>query len=174
MRATVRLITLTLLMTLALPALAHGDHDARPLLRDAELGPYSVSLWQVYPDAGSVMTPLLIVMFDEGTPKPETAISVEIGAEAVDIVPSMTSPGAWETTTGVDADDLVTVTVSEDGESWSTPIIMIPPPLTSMFPMRALIAISIFLATAVAWWIGGRTAQAWRRPTTYGDVGLEG
>jgi hypothetical protein len=39
--------------------------------------------------------------------------------------------------------------------------------------MRALIAISIFLATAVAWWIGGRAAQAWRRPITYRNTGLE-
>jgi hypothetical protein len=174
MRATVRLIALLAMMSIALPAWAHGDHDARPLLRDAELGPYSVSLWQVYPNAGSVMTPLLIVMFDEGTPTAETALSVQLGSEEVDIVPSSTSPGAWETTTGLDTDDLITVTVAENGESWSTPTIMIPPPLTSMFPMRALIAISIFLATAVAWWIGGRTAQAWRRPITYRDVGLEG
>lgn len=51
---------------------------------------------------------------------------------------------------------------------------VIPPPLTSVLPMRALIAFSIFLATAVAWWVGGRTAQAWRRPITYRNVGLEG
>ena len=48
----------------AAPVLAHGDHDARPLARDLAAGPYSISLWQVYPDAGSAMTPHLIVMFD--------------------------------------------------------------------------------------------------------------
>ena len=53
-------------LALATPALAHGDHDARPLARGLEAGPYSISLWQVYPDAGEAMTPHLIVMVDGG------------------------------------------------------------------------------------------------------------
>ena len=60
-------------LALAAPALAHGDHDARPLARDLAAGPYVVSLWQVYPDAGAAMTPHLIVMFDGGAAAPTVA-----------------------------------------------------------------------------------------------------
>ena len=174
MRSVFRLIALLAAMSLALPAMAHGDHDARPLLRRAEVGPYTVSLWQVYPDVGSAMIPHLIVMFDDGVPDEGTVVSVQVGSENVHVMPSMTTTGAWETMTGVEPDDVVLVTISERGKSWSVPSVVIPPPLTSMFPMRASIAISIFLATAVAFWIGGRTAQAWRRPITHRNVGLDG
>jgi hypothetical protein len=169
-----RALAIALLLALPLPAVAHGDHDARPVLRGADLGPYTVSLWQVYPDAGSAMLPLVVVMFDEGEMGRGTTLSVRVGGEEVGLAPSLTTPGAWETTESLETDDSVVVTISEDGQSWSTPSVVIPPPLTSVLPMRALIALSIFLATAVAWWIGGRTAQAWRRPITYRNVGLEG
>ncbi len=174
MRATARLISILLMMSLALPAMAHGDHDARPLLRRAEVGPYTVSLWQVYPDVGSAIIPHLIVMFDDGIPDEGAVVSVQVGSENVHVMPSLTTEGAWETMTGVEPDDVVSVTISERGNAWSLPTVVIPPPLTSVLPMRALIAISIFLATAVAWWVAGRTAQAWRRPITYRNVGLEG
>jgi hypothetical protein len=174
MRSAIRLIAFLAAMSIALPAMAHGDHDARPLLRRAEVGPYTVSLWQVYPDFGSAISPHLIVMFDDGMPDEGAVVSVRVGSETVQVMPSSTTRGAWETMTGVEPDDLVSVTISERGEAWSAPTVVIPPPLTSIFPMRALIAISIFLATAVAWWVAGRTAQAWRRPITYRNVGLEG
>jgi hypothetical protein len=167
-------VAITFVLVLPLPAWAHGDHDARPLIKGADLGPYEVSLWQVYPDAGSAMLPLVVVMFDEGDMSADATLGVEVNGEHVSIGPSPTTPGAWETTSGLDADDSVVVTITESGETWSTPTVVIPPPLTSMLPMRALIAISIFLATAVAWWIGGRTAQAWRRPITYRNTGLQG
>ena len=161
------------LLATATPAYAHGDHDARPLLRGAEAGPYSVSLWQVYPEAGSAMTPHLIVMFDGLDPGPSTEVMVQLGSTPVEVIPSMTTPGAWETTVGVGTDDLVTVTVSNSDGSWTLPTIVIPPPLTSILPMRLLIAISIFLATAVAWWAAGRTARAWRRPLPQPEMGFE-
>jgi hypothetical protein len=173
MRRLLRVFAVAVVLLVPLPASAHGDHDARPLLKGADLGPYTVSLWQVYPDAGSTMLPLVVVMFDEGTLGSDATIGVEVNGEQVGVAPSMTTSGGWETTSGLETDDLVTLTISEDGETWSTPSVVIPPPLTSMLPMRALIAISIFLATAVAWWIGGRTAQAWRRPITYRSIGLE-
>jgi hypothetical protein len=174
MRSTIRLIALLAAMSLALPAMAHGDHDARPLLRRAEVGPYTVSLWQVYPDVGSAIIPHLIVMFDDEMPDEGTVVSVQVGSEDVHVMSSLTTPGAWETMTGVEPNDVVSVTISERGGGWSLPTVVIPPPLTSVLPMRALIAISIFLATAVAFWIGGRTAQAWRRPISYRNVGLDG
>lgn len=173
MRRLLTTLAVALVLAWPLPASAHGDHDARPLLKDADLGPYSVSLWQVYPDAGSAMLPLVVVMFDEGVMETDATIGVEVNGEEARIAPSMTTEGAWETTSGLDSDDSVVVTITESGKSWSTPTVVIPPPLTSMLPMRALIAISVFLAAAVAWWIGGRAAQAWRRPITYRDMGLE-
>jgi hypothetical protein len=173
MRRLTRVLAVAVVLTLPMPASAHGDHDARPLLKNADIGPYTVSLWQVYPDAGSEMLPLVVVMFDEAALGPGATISVEVNGEDVNVAPSLTTSGAWETTAGLDTDDVVTVRINDGAESWSTPSVVIPPPLTSMLPMRALIAISIFLATAVAWWIGGRAAQAWRRPITYRDVGLE-
>ncbi len=152
------------IMCVAAPALAHGDHDARPLLRNAEAGPYGVSLWQVYPDVGSSVVPHLIVVLD-GTPSDgATVVSVTVGETSVEVVPSMTTERAWETTVGVEPGDLVEVRVTDDDGSWALDTVTIPPPLTSVLPMRALIMISIFLATGVAWWAAGRTAQAWRRP----------
>jgi hypothetical protein len=173
MRTLFKVLAITLVLLVPLPASAHGDHDARALVKGADLGPYTVSLWQVYPDAGSAMLPLVVVMFDEGVMGPDATIGVEVNGEQVGVGPSLTTSGAWETTSGLDSDDSVVVIITESGETWSTPAVVIPPPLTSMFPMRALIAISIFLATAVAWWIGGRAAQAWRRPITYRNTGLE-
>ncbi len=167
------LLAFTLILLVPLPAAAHGDHDARPLIRGAGLGPYTVSLWQVYPDAGSAMLPVLVVMFDEGEMGDAAILSVRVGGDEVGLAPSPTTAGAWETTSGLDTDDTVVVTISEGGESWTTPTVIVPPPLTSMLPMRGLIAVSIFLATAVAWWIGGRAATAWRRPISYRDIGLE-
>jgi len=130
-----------------------------------------VSLWQVYPDVGSAMTPHLIVMFDGQEPGPDTEVRVMVGSDSVDVIPSATTERAWETTVGVAPGDLVTVTISNNDGTWDMPTILIPEPLTSVLPMRLLIAISIFLATAVAWWAGGRTAQAWRRPLPSRGVG---
>jgi hypothetical protein len=166
-------MVLAWLLATAAPASAHGDHDARPLLRGAEAGPYSMSLWQVYPEAGSAMTPHLIVMFDGLAPGPHTEVMVRLGSTPVEVVPSMTTSGAWETVAGVGTDDQVTVTVSSSEGSWTLPTIVIPPPLTSILPMRLLIAVSMFLATAVAWWAAGHTAQAWRRPLTQPGMGFE-
>jgi hypothetical protein len=166
-------MVLAWLLATAAPASAHGDHDARPLLRGAAAGPKSVSLWQVYPEAGSAMTPHLIVMFDGPAPGPGTEIMVRLGSTPVEVIPSVTTPGAWETVAGVGTDDQVTVTVSSSEGSWTLPTIVIPPPLTSILPMRLLIAVSIFLATAVAWWAAGRTARAWRRPLPQPGMGFE-
>ena len=49
----------TLTVVLATPVLAHGDHDARPLARELQAGPFVISLWQVYPDAGTALSPHL-------------------------------------------------------------------------------------------------------------------
>ena len=86
-------------LALAGPAMAHGDHDARPLARDLPAGPYRVSLWQVYPDAGSSMTPNLIVMLDGGTlPAADLEVAVTVNDEPMAVRPSTTTRNGWETT----------------------------------------------------------------------------
>ena len=150
---------------LAGPALGHGDHDARPLARGLQAGPYTVSLWQVYPDAGAAITPHLIVMIDgAATPEPVTAVTVAAGATRMVVQPSTTTAAGWETTEGVAEGDELTVTISDGQQSWALDPVVVPPPPTSMIPMVELIYVSIFLTAGTALWAAGRTAHAWRRP----------
>ena len=145
--------------------LAHGDHDARPLARHLEAGPYIISLWQVYPDAGAAMTPHLIVMFDGGAAAPPaTDVIVTVNSKPMEVRPSITTSNGWETTEGLAEGDVVTVTISDGTQAWDLDPVVVPPPPTSMLPMQELIYTSIFLTVGTAWWVAGRTARAWRRP----------
>jgi hypothetical protein len=150
-------------VALATPALAHGDHDARPLARHLEAGPYIISLWQVYPDVGDAMTPHLIVMFDGG-PAPAASVIVTVNSRPMEIRPSITTSNGWETTIGIAEGDVVAVTISEDLQAWELNPVVVPPAPTSLIPMQELLYTSIFLTLATAWWVAGRTARAWRRP----------
>jgi len=153
------------LFVLAAPVLAHGDHDARPLARQLEAGPYRVSLWQVYPDVGTAMTPHLIVMFEPGAPVPPTAtVTVAVDSAPMAVRPSMTTANAWETTEGLGEGDVVAVTVSDGTQAWDLGPVVVPPPPTSMIPMQELIYASIALTAGTAWWVALRAARAWRRP----------
>ena len=153
------------MMALAAPAFAHGDHDARPLARDLAAGPYIISLWQVYPDAGTAMTPHLIVMLDGGAMAETVAgVDVAVNSMPMEVRPSMTTANGWETTMGVAEGDVVTVTVTDGSQAWALDPVVIPPPPTSMLPMQELVYISIFLTVGTAVWVAGRTARAWRRP----------
>ena len=154
---------------LAAPVVAHGDHDARPLARDLVAGPYRISLWQVYPDAGTAMTPHLIVMFDGARAAPQSAaVAVAVNAAPQEVKPSTTTANGWETTEGVDVWDVITITISEGAEVWGLGPVIVPPPPTSLLPMRELIGASILLTACAALWAARRTARAWRRPTTLG------
>jgi len=155
----------TSVLALAAPALAHGDHDARPLARDLVAGPYRISLWQVYPDIGTAMTPHLIVVFDGGpAAAPETEVSVAVNSTPMDARPSTTTSNGWETTEGLAEGDVVTVTVSDGIQAWHLDPVVVPSAPTSMLPMQELIYASIFLTFATACWVAGRAARAWRRP----------
>jgi hypothetical protein len=152
-------------VALATPALAHGDHDARPLARNVAAGPYTISLWQVYPDFGAAMTPHLIVMFDGEASAPATAgVTVAVNAKPMQIGPSTTTRNGWETTDGIAEGDKVAVTITEGSQAWDLAPVVVPPPPTSMIPMPELIYTSIFLTFGTAVWVAGRTARAWRRP----------
>ncbi len=151
-------------LALASPVLAHGDHDARPLARGLTAGPYSISLWQVYPDAGTAMTPHLIVLFD-GSAAPTTAgVSVALNATPMEVRPSATTANGWETTDGVAEGDTVSVTITDGGQAWDLAPVVVPAAPSSMIPMEELIYASIVLTAGTAWWMAGRTVRAWRRP----------
>ena len=152
-------------LALVTPVLAHGDHDARLLARHLEAGPYSISLWQVYPDVGDSMTPHLIVMFDGSAVAPSDAdVSIAVDSTPMEVRPSSTTSNGWETTKGVAEGDVVTVTVSDGTQAWDLDPVVVPPPPTSMLPMQELIYTSMFLTLGTAIWVVGRTARAWRRP----------
>lgn len=152
-------------VALATPAFAHGDHDARPLARDLVAGPYVISLWQVYPDAGVAMTPHLIVMFDGATAAPTAAVvTVAVNSTPMEARPSTTTSNGWETTEGLAEGDLVAVTISDGSQAWDLDPLVVPPAPTSMLPMQELIYTSIFLTLGTAVWLAGRTARAFRRP----------
>jgi hypothetical protein len=153
------------MLVLVAPAWAHGDHDARPLARDLKAGPHTISLWQVYPDVGSSMTPHLIVMFGDGAASSSAAgVNVAVNAKPMEVRPSTTTANGWETTEGVGEGDVVTVTISDGSQGWALDPVVVPPPPTSMLPMQELIYASIFLTLVTELWLAGRTARAWRRP----------
>lgn len=155
----------TLTAALAAPVLAHGDHDARPLARNLAAGPYTISLWQVYPDAGTAMTPHLIVMFDGVTATPpEAEVRVAVNATQTGVRPSTTTANGFETAEGLDEGDVVTVTISAGAQRWELAPVVVPPAPMSMLPMQELIYASIFFTVGTAWWVARRTARAWRRP----------
>ncbi len=153
------------MVALAAPVLGHGDHDARPLARQLEAGPYIVSLWQVYPDAGDAMTPHLIVMFDGAAAAPPAAdVTVVVNSKPMAVRPSTTTSNGLETTEGVAEGDVVAVTITDGAQAWALDPVVVPPPPTSMLPMPELIYTSIFLTLVTAVWVAGRTARTWRRP----------
>ena len=154
----------TLMVALASPVWAHGDHDARPLARHLEAGPYIISLWQVYPDVGAAMTPHLIVMFDgEAAALPAPDVTVTVNSTPMEVRPSITTSNGWETADGIAEGDVVEVTISDGAEAWALDPVVVPPAPTSMLPMQELIYLSIFLTAGTACWVAARTARAWRR-----------
>jgi hypothetical protein len=156
---------------LATPVLAHGDHDARSLARNVAAGPYIISLWQVYPDAGDSMTPHVIVMFDGVAAAPAGVdVKVAVGSTPMEVRPSTTTANGWETTDGVAEGDVVTVAISDGSQAWELDPVVVPPPPTSMIPMTELIYASIFLTAATAMWVARRTTRAWRRPAVVPSV----
>jgi hypothetical protein len=149
----------------AAPVFAHGDHDARPLARHLAAGPFHLSLWQVYADAGSAMTPHLIVMVDDGPAVASAAdLIVTVNAVPTQVYPSTTTRNGWETRGGLAEGDVVTISVSDGTQAWAIDPLVVPAPPTSMLPMEELIYTSIALTIVTAWWAVGRTARAWRKP----------
>jgi hypothetical protein len=146
----------------ASPVLAHGDHDARPIARDLAAGPYRISLWQVYPDAGDTMTPHLIVLFDGLQAAPSATVRVAVNGTPIAAHPSTTTSNGWETMRGLEAYDVVMVTIVEGSQAWSLDPVVVPQAPASAIPMRELIYLSMALTAVAAVWLAGRTARTWR------------
>ncbi len=168
--ALATLFAVVAIATPAPPVSAHGDHDARPLARALPAGPYLVSLWQVYADAGDDLTPHLIVMVED-SPAADTAgaaarvdLRVAVNARPIEIRPSATTAMAWEGGEGLDVGDAVSVTIVGGAETWDVGTVVVPPAPSSLLPMRELIYLSIALTAGAAIWAARRTARAWRRP----------
>ena len=152
-------------VTMAQPALAHGDHDARPLVRNVPVGPYTISLWQVYPENGSSMTPHLIVMFDDGpAAAAEARVDVTVNGAPVHTMPSATTRNGWETMDGTTTKDVVRVAISNGDTTWTMDALTIPPPPMSVLPVQEVLWASIFLTAATIVWLARRATRAWRRP----------
>ncbi len=152
------------MLALASPALAHGDMDAHPLARDMRAGPYTVSLWQVYPDTAGAMDPHLIVMAHGSVDAaPVTDVAVEVGSSRLAVTPSTTANG-WEADGNVVKGDIVSITISDGTQGWRLDPIVVGQTTTSMLPMQVLIYISSALTAVTALWVASRTFRAWRRP----------
>ncbi len=153
------------IVALATPVSAHGDHDARPVARRLTAGPYTVSLWQVYPDTGVALKPHLIVMFDDRAAAPsEAVVTAAVNSMPMEIGPSITTANGWETMDGITEGDVVSVSVSDGVQTWDLDPVTVPPTPISMLPMDELLYSSIFLTLATALWLARRAARAWRSP----------
>lgn len=123
-----------------------------------------VSIWQVYPDAGSAVTPILIVMFDDAAAVPTGAtVTVVVGGTPLDVRPSTTTANGIETTVGVADWDVVAVSIGNGSEVWALDPIVVPPAPTSMLPMRELIYASSLLTAGAGLWFVTRATRGWRR-----------
>jgi hypothetical protein len=164
------LVVVGWMLALASPALAHGDMDAHPLARDMRAGPYSVSLWHVYPDTADAMDPHLIVMIDRvAAAAPVTEVAVEVDSSPLAVHPSTSTGNGWETDRGVVKGDVVAITISDGTQGWRLDPIVVGQMATSMFPMQLLIYISSALTAVTALWVASRTFRAWRRPVRSAD-----
>jgi hypothetical protein len=152
-------------LTLVTPVLAHGDADARALARDLKAGPYVISLWQVWLDAGPLIGPHLIVMFDGGPDVSTVAnVGVSVNESPLTVVRSTTTRLGWETTQGVAEGETVGISVSNGTQTWKAQPVLVTPPPTAMLPMRELIIAGIIFTIGSVCWLIGRTARAWRKP----------
>ena len=160
-RAVLAVFTLLLVSIVALPASAHGENDARALLRDTQVGPYSVTLWQVIGDYDSPLPPHLIVKFSDATPGMEEVVTVEVmEGSTLTATPSKDSPQIWETATSIVPGDELMVRIADGNSVWTSPAIVVAELAGSNIPMEPLLAIAVFFTTAAGYFIVQRTGRA--------------
>lgn len=156
-------------MWLAAPlasAEAHGENDARLIVRGAQIGPYTVSLWNVLGDASSDLPAHIIVMTEGVSFSDESVVVVDAGGQNLAATPSATIDGAWETITGIEPGTDITLRVADAGGHWTSQSFAIPHPLEPNAFSRIIASFAVFVTTAAAYWLLRRTAQVWRRPVS--------
>ncbi len=152
------------LLTPMSAAAAHGENDARIIMHGTEIGPYTVSLWNVLGDTASDLGAHVIVMVD-GTPIDDrSVVVVEADNRTLPALPSTTIDGAWETTTGVAPGAVLTLSIASGDASWTSPPVVVPMLAHSNLLMRAVGSIAVFVTTAAVYWLASRAMRVWRRP----------
>jgi hypothetical protein len=158
-------------LVLATPAQAHGQHDALLIARDLAAGPYVISLWQISTDAGTSVTPHVIVMFDEAAAAaPADGVVVSVNGTPVDTYRSMATANAWETVQGVAEGDRVGVSISAGDQHWTFGPAAVPPPQSTGLPMKEIVIGSFLLTLRVASWGAARAIRRWRQPMASADL----
>jgi hypothetical protein len=155
-------VSLILVTGLALPAVAHGENDARALFRDVEVGPYVVTLWQVIGDQDSLLPPHLIVAFGGEVPSASDSVKVFVDDDPLAASPSSSLSGSWETPSSARPDQVVTVAIETSDGQWMSPGVTVPELLGSRVPIELLLAVAVFFTTAAAFWLARRTLRVVR------------
>ncbi len=158
-KVSVAAVVSALVMGIALPAVAHGENDARALMRGVEVGPYTVTLWQVLGDHGSTLPPHLIISFEDEKPTAADKVEVIVDNSSRSASPSSSSPGSWETPNSVVGDQVVAVAIETENGQWASPAITVPKLLGSAIPMQILLALAVFFTTGAVYWLAGRTIR---------------
>jgi len=152
------------MVVVSTPVLAHGEGDARALLRDVTAGPYTVSLWDVDGNSAMSMAPHVIVMFDG--PMPTSGVTVSVNATPIEVHVSTTTANGWETSQGVAIGDQLTVAISEEGHGWQVGPVIVEPVQAPIPMLKEVILASILVTVRVLWWAARRTGKVWRRPAS--------
>ncbi len=148
------------------PAAAHGENDARSIARDAQLGPYAFTLWQVIGDHGAQRSAHVVVDFGDHAPAKGTSLIVAVDSAATPLVATRSGdvPGMWQTAGAVGFGDVIRVgLVDGDTQWWSSPF-EVPQPPGETLVGKAAFSLALFASTLVLVWMGRRTRQVWSRP----------
>ncbi len=176
MRGKARSATRYLLVALAatwvllpVPALAHGENDARPIARNEAVGPYRITLWQVIGDHGSDLSAHVVVDFGDVEPAEGETVLVDVEADADLALTASRSEavdGMWQTANAVGFGDVIRVGVAgEHGQWWSSDF-TVPPPPGETFLAKVAFALVVFVSTVILLWMTRRARHVWARPTS--------
>lgn len=158
-------VSLFLIVVLALPAVAHGDHDARALFSEAEIGAYTVTLWQVSADHDSLHSGHFIVAFHGEEPSEGDSVVVFVDDDLLAASPSDSSSGSWRTQSAAQLDRTITVAIETSEGKWTSTVVTDPGLARWSLAMEALLAVVALFTGAAAYWLARRTPRVFRHLT---------
>ena len=167
-KVRVTAVSLLIIFGLGLPALAHGDHDARALFSEAEIGPYTVTLWQVSGDQDSPRSGHFIVGFDGEEPSAGDRVAVSTDNDLLPASPSSSSSGSWVTQSGAQLDQAITVAIETSEGQWALTVVTAPGLVSGSVPMEVLLTVASLFTAAAAYWLALRTPRVFRNVTISG------